>query len=194
MGSMPTTIISTCRKGNRARSINPVKGIARGTVTRHAVPTRDYAAGALRNVYLYHPPVETPVPLLFVYDGYDYLHRARLNVILDNLIAEKRIRPIALAMVQNGGAARTIEYSCSESTLGFLMECVLPLAKGLSELGTGKKWELWGHGLFIGRFDGAFHSLAAAPDLSKGAQPVGSLHCARLPVRGGGIGALCSSP
>ena len=43
----------------------------------------------MRTVYLYHPPVETPVPLLFVYDGYDYLHRARLNVIVDNLIARK---------------------------------------------------------------------------------------------------------
>jgi enterochelin esterase-like enzyme len=109
--------------------VRPAKGIAHGTVTRYAVPTRDYVAGSLRNVYLYRPPVETPVPLLFVYDGYDYLHRARLNVIVDNLIAEKRIRPIAMALVQNGGAARTVEYSCSESALGLLMECVLPVAK-----------------------------------------------------------------
>jgi enterochelin esterase-like enzyme len=108
---------------------HPVKGVACGKVTRHAVPTRDYAAAPMRNVYLYQPPVETPVPLLFVYDGYDYLHRARLNVIVDNLIAEKRIRPIAMALVQNGGAARTVEYSCSESALGLLMECVLPVAK-----------------------------------------------------------------
>jgi enterochelin esterase-like enzyme len=109
--------------------IHPGKGIARGTVTRHALPTREYAAGTMRTVYLYHPPVETPVPLLVVYDGSDYLHRGRLNVIVDNLIGEKRIRPIALAMVQNGGKARTIEYSCGESTLGLLMEGVLPLAK-----------------------------------------------------------------
>jgi len=107
----------------------PQKGVARGTVTRHAVPTNDYAASAKRTVYLYHPPVNDPVPLLFVYDGPDYLRRAKLNVIADNLIAEKCVRPFAMALVQNGGAARTVEYSCSESTLELLIECVLPVAK-----------------------------------------------------------------
>jgi enterochelin esterase family protein len=67
---------------------------------------------------------------LVVYDGSDYLHRAKLNNIVDNLLASRRIRPFAMAMLQNGGAARSIEYSCTETTLGFLMECVLPLAKG----------------------------------------------------------------
>jgi enterochelin esterase-like enzyme len=109
--------------------IHPGKGIARGTVTRHTLPTREYAAGAKRTVYLYRPAVKVPVPLLFVYDGSDYLHRARLSVIVDNLIAGKRIQPFAMAMIQNGGAARTVEYSCAESTVGLLMECVLPLAK-----------------------------------------------------------------
>ena len=45
------------------------------------------------------------------------------------MIAAKRIRPFAMAMVQNGGAARNLEYSCSESTLGFVFECVIPLAQ-----------------------------------------------------------------
>jgi enterochelin esterase family protein len=115
--------------GGPSPLVHPSKGIDRGTVTRHAVPTHEFAIGLKRNVYLYRPPVETPVPLLFVYDGSDYLRRARLNIIVDNLIAEKRIRPFAMAMVQNGGNARTVEYSCGESTLGLLMECVLPLAK-----------------------------------------------------------------
>ena len=116
-------------QGRPSPLIQPMKGIARGTVTRHAVPTRDFATGAKRIVYLYRPPVEVPVPLLFVYDGSDYLRRAKLNIIVDNLIAEKRIRPFAMALVQNGGAARTVEYSCGESALGLLMECILPLAK-----------------------------------------------------------------
>jgi enterochelin esterase-like enzyme len=116
-------------QGKPSPFIHPGKGIARGKVTRHTLPTREFTAGANRTVYLYRPPVEAPVPLLFVYDGSDYFHRARLNVIVDNLIAEKRIQPFAMAMVQNGGAARTVEYSCAESTLGLLMECVLPLAK-----------------------------------------------------------------
>jgi enterochelin esterase-like enzyme len=85
--------------------------------------------GAERTVYLYEPPVAGPVPLVVVFDGTDYLRRARLNTIVDNLIAGKHIRPFAMAMVQNGGQARVLEYSCSEATLGFLTECVLPLAK-----------------------------------------------------------------
>jgi enterochelin esterase-like enzyme len=104
-------------------------GTLSGTVSKHAVPTLDYAVGSQRTVYLYEPPVAAPVPLLFVYDGVDYLKQARLNLIVDNLIAEKRICPFAMAMVQNGGAARTVEYSCGESTLSLLMECVLPLAR-----------------------------------------------------------------
>ena len=116
-------------QGKPSPLTRPQKGVDRGTVTRHAVPTSDYAAGEKRTVYLYHPPVDNPVPLLFVYDGSDYLRRAKLNVIADNLIAEKKVRPFAMALVQNGGAARTVEYSCSESTIGLLMECVLPVAK-----------------------------------------------------------------
>jgi len=108
---------------------HPQKGVAAGIVTRHVVPTNEFAVGAHRTVFLYDPPVKTPVPLLFVYDGSDYLRHAKINVIVDNLIAEKRIRPFAMALVQNGGAARTVEYSCSEATIGLLMECILPVAK-----------------------------------------------------------------
>lgn len=100
----------------------------RGTVTRHEVPTADLAAGRKRLVSLYRPPTGDPVPLLVVYDGSDYLRRGRLAVIVDNLIAQKHIRPLALALVQNGGPARMIEYACSEATLGFLLQSVLPLA------------------------------------------------------------------
>ena len=107
----------------------PAEGVARGTVTRYSVSTREFAVGAKRSVYLYHPPVKEPVPLVVVYDGADYLRRAKLNVIVDNLIAEKRIRPFAMALAQNGGQARSLEYSCSETTLGFLFECVIPLAQ-----------------------------------------------------------------
>ena len=109
--------------------IRPQRGVARGTVTRHELPTLEYAVGSNRSVYLYQPPVKGPVPLVVVYDGTDYLRRGKLNVIVDNLIAEKRVRPFALAMVQNGGQARSLEYSCAEPTLGFLTECLIPFAQ-----------------------------------------------------------------
>ncbi len=34
-----------------------------------------------------------------------------------------------MAMIQSGGPARNLEYSCSESTLGFVLDCVIPLAQ-----------------------------------------------------------------
>ncbi|RPI32438.1 MAG: esterase family protein [Chloroflexota bacterium] len=103
-------------------------GVARGTVTTHRIDTDDRAAGRLRKVYLYQPPVHEPCPLIVVWDGQDYLRRARLPYIIDNLIAQGRIQPLALAMVANGGQARLLEYGCNDITLTFLIEYVLPLA------------------------------------------------------------------
>jgi enterochelin esterase-like enzyme len=116
-------------KGQPTELIKPGKGIARGTVTRHEVPTREMVVGKKRTVYLYQPTVKQPVPLLVVYDGTDYLRRGKLNIIVDNLIAHHRVRPFAMAFVQNGGAARSPEYTCSESTIGFLFEGVIALAQ-----------------------------------------------------------------
>ena len=116
-------------EGKASPLIRPQKSAAQGTVTRQAIPTGDNAIGETRTVYFYNPPVTQPVPLLFVFDGVDYLRRANLNVIVDNLIAEKRIRPFAMAMVQNGGSARTVEYSCCEATIALLTESILPVAR-----------------------------------------------------------------
>lgn len=101
-----------------------------GTVTCHGLPTEYFITGEERTVHLYHPPVTEAVPLVIVWDGQDYLFRLRLNNIVDNLIHQRRIQPIALAFVDNAGQElRTIEYSCNEATLAFLMIEVLPLAK-----------------------------------------------------------------
>ncbi len=104
------------------------KGGLRGQVTRHSVPAAFYTASKTRRVDLYHPPTDAATPLLVVYDGPDYLQRGRLAVIVDNLIATGRIPPIAVAFVQNGGAARTVEYGCAEPTLGFITGPVMQLA------------------------------------------------------------------
>jgi enterochelin esterase-like enzyme len=105
------------------------QGVPKGTVTRHQIQTKEYIVGAKRTVYLYKPPVTAPVPLVIVYDGPDYLKRANLNTIVDNLIASKRVRPFAMALIQNGRQARSLEYSCSDSALGFVFDCVIPLAQ-----------------------------------------------------------------
>ncbi len=100
----------------------------RGTVTRHKIASEFMTATKQRPLILYQPPTKEPVPLLVVYDGPDYYSRGRLAHIVDHLIAEGRIRPLALAMVQNGGPARTAEYGASEATLAFLISSVIPFA------------------------------------------------------------------
>lgn len=105
------------------------KQVVKGTISQHVVPCLGMVTGKQRTVYLYQPADPGPHPLVVVWDGKDYLQRARLPVMLDNLIAQQRIQPVALAMVQNGGRARWIEYNVSESTLIFLVTQVLPLAE-----------------------------------------------------------------
>ncbi|MGB8984868.1 MAG: alpha/beta hydrolase-fold protein [Anaerolineales bacterium] len=100
-----------------------------GTLTHHRVDADFLQDDAERDVYLYKPTVNTPVPLLVVYDGYEYLHRGRLATIVDNLVASKRIRPIAIAFLQNGKNRRSVEYLCSDATLTWLEREVLPLAR-----------------------------------------------------------------
>jgi enterochelin esterase family protein len=109
--------------------IQPAPRDKRGTLTRHKVETSQHAATSQRMVYLYQPAVTAPVPLLVVYDGEDYLRRGFLQNIVDNLILQERIRPLAMALVQNGGKARLLEYSCSDATLDLLTNQVLPLAQ-----------------------------------------------------------------
>lgn len=105
------------------------RGVAHGLLTEHKIDGGFAIVGEQRSVYLYHPPTTAPVPLLVVLDGKDYATRAKLPNIVDNLIAQKRIRPIALAMPQHGGQARFVEYLCSDSTLAFLTRDVLALAE-----------------------------------------------------------------
>jgi enterochelin esterase-like enzyme len=100
-----------------------------GSLTHHRVDTWMMQDDAERDVYLYTPPAKGPFPLLVVYDGPDYLHRGRLATMVENLIAEKRIRPIAMALLQNGRSRRHLEYICSDATISWIDQEVLPLAR-----------------------------------------------------------------
>jgi enterochelin esterase family protein len=100
-----------------------------GVLTRHRVETGWMQDDGEREVYLYKPAAKGPFPLLIVYDGPEYFHRGQLATIVDNLIAAKRMRPIAIAFLQNGKSRRNIEYFCSDATLTWLDEEVLPLAR-----------------------------------------------------------------
>jgi enterochelin esterase family protein len=103
--------------------------VKHGSVERFMTDTWLMVDDGQREVHLYRPPVRERVPLLVVYDGTDFMHRARLVNIVDNLIAEGRIRPIAMALLQNGGRRRAAEYACSDATLAWIDREILPLAE-----------------------------------------------------------------
>ena len=100
-----------------------------GALSSYRVETRWLRDDYEREIFLYRPPVKEPVPLLVVYDGKDYLQRGKLTVIVDNLIADKHIQPVAMAFLPNAGRWREVEYACSDGTILWLDEVVLPVAK-----------------------------------------------------------------
>ena len=105
------------------------RGIPRGTLTRHVLHAENMQVGDRRTVHLYQPPTGQPCPLVVVYDGNDYLQQGKLTQIVDNLIAQQRIRPIALAMIANHSQARAVEYGCNDTTLNVILAKLLPLAQ-----------------------------------------------------------------
>jgi len=102
--------------------------ISGGALTSHVVETKWLRDDYEREIYLYRPPVNDPVPLLVVYDGQDYLQRGKLAVIVDNLIADKHIQPIAMALLPSTSRWRNLEYACSDGTILWLDQIILPLA------------------------------------------------------------------
>jgi enterochelin esterase family protein len=105
------------------------RGVPRGEMIRLDLPTHLMVAGQQRRLILYQPPAAGPVPLLLVYDGPDYLRRANLVTVVENLLAQQRIQPVALAMIANGRGARMAEYGSSDGQLAFVREVVLPAAR-----------------------------------------------------------------
>lgn len=119
--------------------------IAKGTVTKHKIKGLWMLPEPSRTVWFYQPVSAEPVPLLLVWDGNDYIDRGKLTEIVDNLIAQKKIRPIALAMLSNYHPARFLEYNQSDTSIAFFGQHVLPLAqKKLNLLDYKKHVGSWG--------------------------------------------------
>jgi enterochelin esterase-like enzyme len=105
------------------------RGVPRGALTSHTLAAEPFASREVRHVHLYAPAARGPWPLLVVLDGNDYLRRARLATIVDKLVADGRVRPLAMAFLQHGGRARVFEYACNDATLALLTERLLPFAR-----------------------------------------------------------------
>lgn len=124
--------------------------VPHGEVTPYRIEAGELIVGSRRTMFLYRPPADGPYPLVVVLDGRDYLRRVRLPAIVDNLITHGRIRPIALALVDPSPSARFMEYACSEATVGFLTEVVVPFARKHLDL------------LDVGRAPGAYGVLGSS--------------------------------
>ena len=102
--------------------------VRKGRVTKHTLKSR-YIGGGKRDVWLYQPPVTEPVPLLLVWDGHDYVFRAKLPTIIDNLISDKLIKPIALLCIQNAKSYRYTEYLTGDAAIFMATQLGIPLAQ-----------------------------------------------------------------
>lgn len=121
----------TMPAARRTPLIRVGRGVQRGLVTHHTLESGLLFHKGKRDLWLYQPAVDSdePVPLLVVWDGRDYLRRGKLAAIVDNLIAQGRIRPLALALLDNAGSARYVEYNTGETALEQVAQLVLPLAR-----------------------------------------------------------------
>jgi enterochelin esterase family protein len=116
----------------------PARALPRGSLTRHRLDTARMVDGRTRTVTIYRPPGDArPADMLVVLDGQDYLVRQRLHRVADALIARRRIAPIGIVFVHHGADARFPEYACSEGTLAFVAERVVPLAR--ARLGVAER-------------------------------------------------------
>lgn len=84
--------------------------------------------GNRRAMYVYTPPGydtdPTPFPALYVHDGGEYLHRARLSVVLDNLIHAGEVTPLIAVMADP--VDRMTEYMMNEGYANFVYAELLP--------------------------------------------------------------------
>ena len=101
------------------------KGVIPGTVSKQLFESLRLAGGK-RTVQLYRPAVDGPYILLVVLDGKDYFQRARLTTLVDNLIFQGSLPPLAIAFLDNARQSRFAEYGCSEALVGFVDQELLP--------------------------------------------------------------------
>ena len=109
----------------RSRLFRRQKGVPPGKMSRRIFQSMRLAEGR-RMVWLYRPVADGPYPLLVVLDGRDYLERARLATLADNLIHQGSMPPLAIVFVNNARKSRFSEYGCSEALVSFISQELVP--------------------------------------------------------------------
>lgn len=105
-----------------------IRKSVRGMTTEHKIVDDVRLLDSHRKIYLYQPDHHQPCDLLVVYDGYDYLKRGYIVSIVDQMITTGIIRPVALALIPST-KARFVEYAGNDSTVSFVLNKVIPLAR-----------------------------------------------------------------
>jgi enterochelin esterase-like enzyme len=98
--------------------------------------------GNRRAVRVYTPAVYDSDPALhlsalYVHDGGEYLERARLNVVLDNLIAGGAIAPLIAVMIDPVDRMR--EYWCNEDYAEFFCDELMPVIESQYRIGNDRR-------------------------------------------------------
>jgi enterochelin esterase-like enzyme len=150
--------------------------VPRGTVEQGSINLGWLAAPPLeRRLATYVPSLAVAdttmrreLPLLIVLDGLDYLRRGRLTRILDALIADGSMAPVAACFLDDAGPARPAEYAANDFTVTVLAELVVPAA--IERLGLAPQGASGGTGkaTILGSSLGglmALHAGVRRPDL-----------------------------
>jgi enterochelin esterase-like enzyme len=117
------------------RDIESREGISHGTIDTLWYSSK--ILGRTHPVLVYLPPgfsrTSLSMPTVFVADGGEYLSLARMNVVLDNMIADGRIRPIIGIFVDprtdpldSRTSTRMTDYGLSDAFLAFLTDELRP--------------------------------------------------------------------
>ncbi|MFE9686713.1 enterochelin esterase [Streptomyces sp. NPDC006285] len=115
----------------RAVDWEPRPDVSRGSVTAHTVASA--VLGGSRRVWLYEPASaakqSAKLPVLVLLDGEHWGPRLGLSHLLDNLVADGRIPPVAAVLPEAvDEATRWAELSCRPEYVDFLAGELLPWA------------------------------------------------------------------
>lgn len=129
----------------------PRDSVSAGEITEVRVQSRTW--GERRHHQLYLPASQnSPLPLLVVHDGHDFLDHSSLATVLANLIADESIPPVAALL--HRPTRRLTEYAHDERHVAHVLDEAIPH--------LGRRMDLDGRTVVLGSSLGAVAALSLA--------------------------------